>query len=264
MVEKRVGLPQVRAPVEQDGGTKQGINIPLRDLYNIVVFMSIALDTKVVVLGGRANNIINLEKERFTHDVDVAISHKPTVEQFAQLPLDPGRDGIYFELNGDPAAARGRVKLLYHSPAVAAIVKEGYVEIDTYYPGYVSSVNKFKPRNDVNGIPIEAILARSETYVFGNDMRFDVVSKPQFIIMKSLTSQERRAVDDHDHHDLEATIKNSFNTPELLEELVTALRAELRRYMPDIAVDVVRGVMNFIDQRDFEPVLKAAARQLAA
>ncbi len=246
------------------------VNVPLRDVHNAVVFMSVAFDSKVVILGGRANSIINQREDRLTHDLDIVISNKPTVNQYGDLPTKPGSDGVYFQLDRDPSTA-GRVKLVYHSPAIATVLKDTKwenkgLEIDTYYPGYVSSVNGFVPREDVNGIPISAILARSEVYSFGEGISFDVVSRPQFIIMKYQTWQTRMAAngDKHDYHDLDATIKNYYGDPESLQELVATVRKELRRYIPDKEEEIVSGILSTVSTGNFNSSIKAAARDLTA
>ncbi|MDE1851876.1 MAG: nucleotidyl transferase AbiEii/AbiGii toxin family protein [Candidatus Micrarchaeota archaeon] len=219
------------APVANGGAAGAKVDIPLRDIANANIYLSVAFNTKVVFIGGRAVNLLCLHDSRPTHDIDIAIGHRPTPHDYAQLPKTPGNDGVYFELDRDPSEIRSRVKLLYHSPTVAKL-PDGRMEIDIYYPGYLSSATGFKPKSDVNGISISDIVATSETVKVGS-MEFNVVNPAMLVLMKYDTWLSRGKGDYNakDFRDIANIVKNHFNNPTQFEEFKAAVMATERRYV---------------------------------
>ena len=172
-----------------------------------------------------------MQSSRPTHDVDAALRYKPSIEQLFQLPQEPDKEGIYFSM-GDAKHSPTRVKINYHSPAVAQLVKEGCIGIDLYYPGYISSVNRFVPSNNIEGVPIVDIVRDADTVVMGN-MEFKVANKPQLILMK----RGKHSRDGKDFGDVINIIRNHYNTFDSMKELVGDMHRYLRRYEPDYQGD---------------------------
>ncbi|MDE1823393.1 MAG: hypothetical protein KGH50_03645, partial [Candidatus Micrarchaeota archaeon] len=156
---------------------------------------------------------------------------RPTPHEYSQLPKTPGSDGVYFELDRSPSESKSRVKLLYHSPTVAKL-PDGRMEIDIYYPGYLSSATGFVPRNDVNGVLIPDIISTSVTVKIGS-MEFDVVNPAMLALMKYDTwlSRGKESFESKDFKDIANLVKNHFSNPTKFSEFKDELRALQGRYL---------------------------------
>ena len=210
-------------------------NIPPIEVKKIVDFIEAATESPVVIIGGRAVNIWTKQHWRPSHDIDVVLGHKPTAAEFDAMNEYASLFGARFEINGDPASA-SRMKLKYYSGETDGAMPDGFVKIDLYYPGYVSSVNDRVPRNDIGGVPIWDIIGNSKDKNFvgddGEHMEFRVASIPHMLIMKLSARESEMGRGDKDSKDSQAIIQISLKDRYELSINIRELRRDLTTYFP--------------------------------
>lgn len=244
-------------------GVGKEVNIPLSAVSDIQVFLSLAFDTDTTYIGGRAVNLLCFGSARPTHDVDIVLARKPSPFGYEELPLAPGKDGVYFELDRDPSFTASRVKLKYYSPEVKSISNEGYVEIDTYYPGYKSPVNGFVPSDTINRIPISEIVETSITVRIGSTP-FTVANPDVLVAMKYMTWLERGngAENAKDMSDIKNIIRNHFNSERAFLGLIDRVEVLSSRHGLLRPGEIAKGISDSIYKSEKNSSLKNAAKDV--
>ena len=240
------------------------VNIPLSAVSDIQVFLSLAFDTDTTYIGGRAVNLLCFGSARPTHDVDIVLARKPYTFGYEELPLAPGKDGVYFELDRDPSFTASRVKLKYFSPEVKSISSEGYVEIDTYYPGYKSPVNGFVPSNTINRIPISEIIETSITVRIGSTS-FTVANPDVLVAMKYMTWLERGNGMENakDISDIKNIIRNHFSSENAFLGLIERVERLSSRHGLLQPGEIAKGISDAVYKSErSNSTLKDAARDV--
>lgn len=211
-------------------------NIPPMEVKKIVDFIRAATESPVVIIGGRAVNIWTKQHWRPSHDIDVVLDHKPTKAEFDAMNEYASLFGARFEINGDPASA-SRMKFKYYSKETDGTMPDGFIKIDLYYPGYVSSVNGRVSKNDIGGVPIWDIIGDSKDRRFvdesGEQMEFLVASIPHLLIMKLAARESEMGRGDKDSKDIQAIIQVSLKDRYELSMIVKELRRDLATYFKD-------------------------------
>lgn len=241
------------AGIKGRGGERS--NLPAREVHNITELLETALGSPVVIIGGRSVNLWTGQHWRESHDLDVVINHKPRPEEI--MELNKLADVVYgskFEINGDPAFP-ARMAVEYSSRALMdAGVKGGKVKIDLYYPGYISWVNNGKPRMDISGLPISAIINRSETVSF-EDKTFTVASVADLLIMKLDASLNDAGKDKNERNrhilDIKAIAKIRSNKQDKFYQTISKVRAVLAEHMPKKEDEIVYKLLGVMGDKSF-------------
>ena len=239
------------------------VNIPLSAVSDIQVYLSLAFDTATTYIGGRAVNLLCFGSARPTHDVDIVLARKPSSFGYNELPLAPGKDGVYFELDRDPSFTASRVKLKYYSPDVKSISSEGYVEIETYYPGDRSPVNGLVPTDTINKIPISEIIETSITVSIGSTS-FTVANPHVLVAMKYMTWMERGngAENAKDMADIKNIIRNHFSSENAFSGLIGRVEELSSRHELLRPGEIARGIADAVYKSEKNSSLRDAARDM--
>ena len=247
--------------VNSQGVARRGLgvsrsNIPPIEVKKIMDFIRTAAESPVVIIGGRAVNIWTKQHWRPSHDIDVVLDHKPTKAEFDAMNEYASLFGARFEINGDPESA-SRMKLKYYSKETNGAMPEGFVKIDLYYPGYVSSVNGRISKNEIGGVPIWDIISNSKVRRFidenGEPMDFQVASIPHLLIMKLAARESEMGRGDKDSKDIQAIIQVSLKDRYELSKIAGELRRDLTAYFPK---DADKKFDDIFDNADYRKLPK--------
>lgn len=230
-------------------------NIPPIEVKKLVDIIEVATKSEVVIIGGRSVNIWTKQHWRPSHDIDIVLNHKPTKTEFEAMNEYAKMYGARFEINGDPDAA-SRMKLKYYSKETDSAMPDGFVKIDLYYPGYISSVNGRMPRNDIGGVPIWDIISNSQEKEFvdeqGEHMKFRVASIPHMLIMKSAAVESENDRGDKDGKDIQAIVQVALKDRQELSERVRELVRDLETYFPGEAYSRLSSIFNKVNYKKSE------------
>ena len=235
-------------------------DIPVRDVANVSDYFCMAFGHRPVFIGGRAVNMLTGGETRPSHDIDLVLAARPTPHQLEQLSFAPGRDGVYFSVDGNMRATL-RPSIIYHSDTLPT--KDKAVKIDMYYPGYVSPVNGLKPRNDINGIPIMDIVSGAETVNIG-DTDFSVTNRATLMVMKYVTwtSRGKGKHDAKDMKDIIKLVSSGHEGIEWFRELVSEIEGVLNGSMSkERGKEILKGIMRDVGFERINPAFGAYAKE---
>ena len=231
--------------MEKRASRQEIVDIPLGTLHRITSGLEKAYgDGNVVVIGGRAVNLLCSISYRPTHDVDLVVPRHPTDCDILALPDKAHSPHEYFYHEGD-INDRARAKLCYVAQAVPKPVG-----IDLYYPFY-STCSGFGGGRHIGGvvpIPIDAVLKEHTTVRMGG-LKFSVVKLEGLAVMKYNTFIERGASkeDSKDMIDLRNIFRNHANNPDDFIMLMKKINTFLERYVPERAESTMMGMLRSVD-----------------
>lgn len=155
----------------KDEGRKY--NIPLYKFAEIYEKISDSIETKPVVIGGRAINLLCYNDTRFTHDIDLVVSVNPTEKRNAL-----NENGFMLKWGG--------------SKVIGATYLDRYAE--TVQNGSMPLTIDFYYSRPVNGLRIEEILSNvNEIDVTGTSM---LVPKPAIMMLLKYDAHREKDIRD--------------------------------------------------------------------
>ena len=246
--------------MEKQAPKQEIVDIPLGTLHRITSGLEkVYGEGNVVVIGGRAVNLLCSISYRPTHDIDLVVPRRPIDSDMLMLPDKARSPHEYFYHEGD-INDRARAKLCY----VAQTVTDP-VGIDLYYPFY-STRGGFDGGRHIGGVvpvPIDAVLKEHTTVKMGG-LKFSVTKLEVLAVMKYNTFIERGVAkeDSKDMVDLRNIFRNHANNPDDFVMLMKKINMFLERHVPEKAGSTIIGMLRSVDFNSISRDIGNEARSL--
>ena len=247
--------------MEKQAPKQEIVDIPLGTLHRITSGLEKAYgEGNVVVIGGRAVNLLCSISHRPTHDVDLVVPRHPTDKDMLVLPNKARSPHEYFYYEGN-INDKARAKLYYVAQAVPKPVG-----IDLYYPFYSTHSGFKSDGRHIGGVvpvPIDTVLKEHTTVKMGG-LKFSVVRLEVLAVMKYNTFIERGMAsgDSKDMIDIKNIFMNHANNPDDFILLMKKINTFLGKYVPERAESTMMGMLRSVDFNSISRDVGNEARSL--